>query len=174
MPALVVMGVSGCGKTQVSEAIAARTGACLIEGDQFHPPANVAKMRAGVALDDQDRAGWLAHLGNLLAAAVAKGQRPVLSCSALKRKYRERLRAAVPDLGFVFLQLAPDEARRRVAGRHGHYMPASLVDSQFADLQPPGGESGVLTLDARRPVLELAEQAVFWWNRCPAKAPPVK
>lgn len=161
--ALVVMGVAGCGKTSVAAAIAAHIGGRLIEGDAFHPPANIAKMRAGIPLDDSDRHDWLERLGVELAAGVAAGERPVLACSALKRRYRDQLRRAVPALGFVFLELSRSAAAERVARRADHFMPASLVDSQFSALESPSGEDGVATLDATLPVRELAARAIRHW-----------
>jgi gluconokinase len=99
-----------------------------------------AKMSAGIPLDDDDRAGWLVRLGEELQAIIKAGERPILTCSALKRRYRETLRQAVPELGFVFLELTPQEAEKRVLARPGHFMPASLIDSQFAALESPRGE----------------------------------
>lgn len=163
--ALVVMGVTGCGKTSVAQAIAERQGGRLIEGDAFHPQANVDKMRRGIALTDQDRAGWLDLLARELQAARQDGEYAVLACSALKRRYRDRLRGAVANLGFVFLELPEPEALRRVAQRIGHFMPGSLVASQFADLEPPSAEALVLTIDAMLPVQTIAEQAALWSAR---------
>lgn len=160
--ALVVMGVSGCGKSSVGAAIVGRSGGRLIEGDSFHPEANIAKMSAGTPLDDQDRAGWLLRLGEEMRACIESGQRPILTCSALKLKYRETLRNAVPGLGFVFLELTREEAANRVAHRPGHFMPASLIDSQFATLEPPTGEALTLPLDATVPIVELAQQVENW------------
>lgn len=162
--ALVVMGVSGCGKSVVGAEIALNSGGRLIEGDAFHPPANIEKMSAGHPLNDQDRAGWLTRLGEEMAAALAKGERPVLTCSALKLIYRERLRDAVPGLGFVFLELTKEVATERCAHRPGHFMPASLVDSQFATLEPPYGEDRTLVVDATQPIDTLGKQAATWWR----------
>jgi len=165
LPAIVVMGVSGCGKSHIAGAICELTGAQLIEGDQFHPAANVAKMQAGIALDDADRTHWLDSLAKTLHLAVSAGQYPVLACSALKRSYRQRLRAAVPDMGFVYLALSKEAAAARVAQRVGHFMPASLIDSQFATLEPPTEEDLVITLDAVARPAEIAEQAAAWWRK---------
>jgi len=159
MSNLVVMGVSGCGKSSLGEALAQALGWPLVEGDDHHPAANQAKMRAGQPLTDADRAGWLATLGRQLAE---RPQGAVLTCSALKRAYRDQLRAASPGLGFVHLRLSLDEARRRVAARPDHLFPASLVDSQFATLEDPSGEPGVLTLDATLPLTTLCAQALAW------------
>ncbi|AZC20174.1 MULTISPECIES: gluconokinase [Pseudomonas] len=162
--ALVIMGVAGCGKSSVSQALCQRSGATAIEGDTFHPAANIAKMSAGIPLDDDDRAGWLDSLCEELRRALAAGQQPVLTCSALKRQYRERLRAATPGLGFVFLELSPEVAADRVAHRPGHFMPSTLIDSQFATLESPVGEPLTLALDASNlSVLRLAELAHQWW-----------
>jgi len=166
IPALVVMGVAGCGKSVVGAAIAKDTGGRLIEGDAFHPPANIEKMSAGIPLDDDDRAGWLTRLGEELAAAVANGELPILTCSALKKIYRDRLRNAVPGLGFVFLELTKELAIDRIQHRPGHFMPASLVDSQFATLQPPNGEPHTLVVkvDAKVSIESLGQQAADWWK----------
>ena len=162
---LVIMGVSGCGKTTVAKGLHDRLGWTYQEGDELHPAANVAKMSAGIPLTDEDRAGWLDTLAAELQKAIAAGQRPVLTCSALKLIYRERLRRAVPGLGVVFLELTRDAAAERVATRPGHFMPASLIDSQFAALEPPLSEPLTLHLDATRPVDDLAEAAHLWWRQ---------
>lgn len=162
---LVVMGVAGCGKSSLGQQSAAALGLPLLEGDDFHPADNVAKMRGGVPLSDDDRAAWLDTLAEQLA------QRPggvVLTCSSLKRRYRERLRAAAPGLRFVFLQLSREQARERVAARPGHVFPVSLVDSQFEALEDPVGEPGVLALDAMRPLAELVEAVAHWVRSVPA------
>jgi len=145
---VLVMGVAGCGKSTFGAALAAALDGRLIEGDDFHLPESQRKMRDGVALEDDDRWPWLDRLGVILAQADGP---TVLSCSALKRVYRERLRAAVPGLKIVFLDITPDEARARVAGRAGHLFPASLVASQFATLESPVGEPDVLTVKAVQP-----------------------
>ena len=162
--ALVIMGVTGCGKSTMAAAMCERTGARLIEGDAFHPEGNIRKMRVGIPLTDDDRRGWLERLGEELARAVATGMPAVLTCSALKRRYRDVLRAAVPRLGFVFLQLSPEAAVERVAQRAGHFMPASLVESQFRDLEPPIGEPDVLAVCATDPLGAMVEEAVAWWR----------
>lgn len=164
MVAIVVMGVTACGKSTVAEAIAAAIGGRHIEGDLFHSPASLSKMRSGVALSDVDRRDWLAQLGGLLAEAVAAGERPVLSCSALKRRYRDQLRAAVPALGFVFLDIEEAEVRRRAGLRKGHFMALGLIASQFATLERPDGEAHVLAVDATLPVGEISRRAAVWWD----------
>lgn len=158
------MGVSGCGKSAVGAEIAKNSGGRLIEGDAFHPQANIDKMSAGHPLNDEDRAGWLTRLGEEVAKAVRNGEKPILTCSALKLIYRERLRAAVPGLGFVFLELTKELATERCAHRPGHFMPASLVDSQFATLEPPYGEDRTLVVDAAKSIETLGADAANWWS----------
>jgi len=159
-PAIVVMGVAGCGKSAVGIALAAALGAIFIEGDRLHPPENVARMASGEPLTDQLRAGWLDAIGERIAASISEGQGVVAACSALKRSYRERLRGFCPDIVFVYLEIDPATARERVASRKGHFMPASLVDSQFAILEPPGSDERALTIDATRPVADVVADAM--------------
>lgn len=156
---IVVMGVAGCGKSTVGAAIAQGEGLPLVEGDDFHSTASRDKMARGIALDDDDRAAWLDLLGVKLASHA---QGAVLTCSALKRAYRERLRAAAPDLRFVFLAIGREAARERVAARHTHFFSPQLVDSQFATLEPPVGEAGVLQVDALAPVADIGRQVHAW------------
>jgi gluconokinase len=159
MTHVVVMGVAGCGKSAVGDRIARALRLPLVEGDEFHPPANIAKMTRGLPLDDADRAGWLAQLAGELASRPAGA---VLTCSALKRAYRERLRAGAPDLHFVHLSLSREQAAARVAARGGHFYPPSLVDSQFAALEDPAAEPRVLVVDAGLPLDEVAAKAAGW------------
>ena len=160
MVSLVVMGVAGCGKSSLGSAIAQALGWLLIEGDDFHPAANVAKMRAGIPLVDADRSGWLALLGAELQRHPSGA---VLTCSALRKVYRDQLRAALPGLRFVHLALSIDAARTRVAQRAGgHYFQAGLVDSQFEALEPPLNEAGVLVVDATQTLAALTPQIVHW------------
>jgi carbohydrate kinase (thermoresistant glucokinase family) len=154
--AIVVMGVSGAGKTTVGLRLAEALRAEFADGDDLHTGAARAKMASGAALTDEDRWPWLDRVG----AVLAKGPRTVVACSALRRAYRDRLRAAAgPGLRFVYLAADVETMRARVASRKGHYMPASLVDSQFAALEPPDGEPGVIAtpadadLDATIPAL---------------------
>ncbi|MCX7892988.1 MAG: gluconokinase [Burkholderiales bacterium] len=144
---VVVMGVAGAGKTTVGRLLARHLAARFADADDFHPPENVAKMRAGVALDDADRAPWLARLNALVAASAAAGEPLVLACSALKRAYRERLADGVPGVRFVFLDGPRELLARRLAGRTGHYMNPDLLDSQLATLERPEGAI-VLAIDA--------------------------
>lgn len=154
------MGVAGCGKSSLGAALAAAAGARLIEGDDHHPASNRQKMQQGTPLTDADRAGWLDTLAALLAA---QPQGQVLTCSALKQTYRQRLRAASPGLRFAFLDLSRAEAQRRVAARAQHFFASSLVDSQFSTLERPEGEPGVLTLDATWPLTALTDLVHAWW-----------
>ena len=148
-PAIVVMGVSGSGKTTVGLALADRLGAPFVDGDDLHSPEARAKMTAGIALDDEDRAPWLDRIGAALADEAGRPNGLVIACSALRRRYRDRLRVLVgPSLRFLFLKGDKALMRDRVAHRPGHYMPASLIDSQFAALESPEGESDVVTLAA--------------------------
>ena len=156
---VVVMGVSGCGKSTVAGLIAQQLGLALIEGDSFHPARNILKMQSGAALTDEDRADWLATLGAELAAQP-KGA--VMTCSALKKSYRDRLRQAVPGLYVVHIAITEEEALRRVHQRPDHFYPVSLVASQFAALQDPSAEPGVLTLAGDASPDEMALQAVAW------------
>ncbi len=168
MTSLVVMGVAGCGKSSLGAALAAAEGLPLIEGDDFHSPANRLKMAEGTALTDADRDGWL----DALAAELARHPRgAVLTCSSLKRRYRERLRAAAPGLRFVFLAITPAEAEQRVAARAGtHFFHRSLVASQFEALEPPLGEPGVLPLDATLPTPLQQIQVALWLHGQPTEA----
>ena len=153
---VVVMGVSGCGKSEAGQRLAALLHLPLIEGDVFHPQSNIDKMRSGIALTDDDRAGWLDVLAHELARHPHGA---VLTCSSLKKSYRDRLRAATPGLKFVHLSLPLEEAQRRVAARPGHFYPPSLVASQFAALENPDGEDGVVVVDACLPLDEVARRA---------------
>lgn len=132
----VVMGVSGCGKSSVGIALAQALGVRFVEGDRFHSAANVAKMAAGTALTDDDRAEWLLSLQGEIRAAAAAGVGIVVSCSALKRRYRDLLRAGDPALRFAHLDGSRALIAARMAAREGHYMPLSLLDSQLATLEP--------------------------------------
>ena len=156
---LVIMGVAGCGKSSLGAGLAQRLGLPLIEGDDHHSPASRQKMREGIALTDADRAGWLTTLADLLARAPGG---VVLTCSALRRAYRDQLRAAAPGLRYVFIDITPALASERVAARSAHFFNTALVDSQFATLESPVGEPGVLRVDAAEPLPQLLDQAAAW------------
>ena len=136
-PNLVFMGVCGCGKSTVAELYAQRTGAVLLEADVFHPPENIAKMSSGTPLTDEDRAGWLAAMAARLAEGKARGEAMVVTCSALKLAYRDRLRQGDPDLCFVFLDGSRELLQARMDARKGHFMPPGLLGSQLATLERP-------------------------------------
>ena len=157
-PLVTVMGVSGSGKTTVGAALAQRLGVPFADADDFHPAANVAKMSAGVPLDDLDRLPWLHILGSWQAEHAATGA--VVTCSALRRWYRDVLREAAPAQVFVHLDGRPEVVARRVAGRPGHFMPASLVESQFATLEALQPDEAGFALDLDQPVDDLVVQAV--------------
>ncbi len=145
--AAVVMGVSGSGKSTVGAALAQRLRVPFVDADTLHPLANVAKMASGEPLDDDDRYPWLERVGEWLAAHHDGG---VVACSALKRKYRDLLRARCPRVEFLYLHGSPEEIGRRVGARSGHFMPAALLQSQFETLEPLGAdEPGVTVAIAR-------------------------
>ena len=158
-PLIVVMGVSGSGKTVVGSALARVLGGRFAEGDRFHPPENISRMSAGMPLRDDDRWGWLDAIAVEINLAERHGETLVVACSALKRIYRDRLRLASRHLRFVYLDIGRDIAAARVAARKGHFMPASLIDSQFADLQPPAADEDALKLDATRDPAQLVALA---------------
>lgn len=154
-PLLTVMGVSGSGKTTVGAALAQRLRVPFADADDFHPQVNVEKMSAGIPLTDDDRLPWLHVIGEWLAAHAEHGG--VVSCSALRRAYRDILRAAAPGQLFVHLAGSPEVIARRVTGRPGHFMPAALLASQFDTLEPLGDDERGLTLDLDRPVDDLVD-----------------
>jgi gluconokinase len=153
------MGVAGSGKSTLGAAVAERMGWPMIEGDDFHSDENKARMHAGVALRDADREGWLRSLARELQRHPDGS---VLTCSALKRRYRDLLREASPGLAFVFLDISEDEALWRVQARGEHFFPPGLMQSQFAALEPPIDEPRVLRLDAGLPLENLVDQTVEW------------
>lgn len=154
---VICMGVSGVGKSTIGRALATRMGGVFLDADDFHPAANKWKMEQGIPLQDADRWGWLDALNQALVRRAQEGAAVILACSALKKSYRERLVAGLPKVSFVFLKAPPDVVRERLAGRAGHFMPASLLDSQFAALEEPGPGSA-LVVDARAPVGEIVDQ----------------
>jgi gluconokinase len=158
--AIVVMGVSGAGKSTIGALLAERLGWPFEDGDAFHPPRNVEKMRGGTPLTDEDRWPWLAAIAARIARARAEGAGVVIACSALRRAYRDVLREGGGDLRFLHLTGDPALIMARQAARTGHYMPASLVASQFATLEPPQTEADVIDLavEAEPPV--IVERAI--------------
>ncbi|MET3133673.1 gluconokinase [Oxalobacteraceae bacterium GrIS 1.11] len=156
-PRWVVMGVSGCGKSEIGQRLAGALAIPYLEGDAYHPPANVAKMAAGIALGDADRADWLTRLQEEIAAAVRRGEGLVLSCSALKRRYRDLLRGADPSLRFAHLSGARALIAARMQARPDHYMPLSLLDSQLRDLEPLQADEAGIVLDISKDPQQLIE-----------------
>ena len=148
------MGVSGAGKTTVGLEVTAVSGVPFLDADDLHPPANVAKMRAGTALDDDDRLPWLDAVG----AALRDAAPCVMACSALRRSYRDRLRQHAPAALFVLLQVPRTELERRTVARDGHFMPAALLDSQLATLEAPDPAEGIVVLDATQSIDVLAAE----------------
>lgn len=169
---LVVMGVAGSGKSTLGRAVAEALGCRWVEGDDYHLPESQRKMREGIALTDDDRWPWLDQLGGLLGAAGEGGL--VVGCSALKRRYRDRLREGAGGLRFVFVDIDREEAARRVASRPGHLFPASLVASQFEALESPVGEPGVVAVAATDPTGRQVDAVLRWLGRGgnDEKAPP--
>lgn len=158
---IVCMGVSSCGKTVTGRAIAQLLRAPFVEGDDYHPPANKEKMRAGIPLTDEDRWPWLKGLARGLHEAAERHGLAIGACSALKRTYRDYMReqAGEPVL-FVYLEGSKELIASRIAGRHHEYMPASLLDSQFATLEVPGPDENALTESVADPVETIAERVV--------------
>lgn len=160
-PVIVVMGVSGCGKTTVGALAADRLEVPYAEGDDFHPMVNIEKMAAGIPLTDEDRWPWLDTVGGWLAEHHETGG--VATCSALRRVYRDRLRAMAPHTYFVYLGATRDELLRRMTGRLGHFMPTVLLDSQIDTLEPLQSDEAGVTLNALQPPSELVTEAVDAW-----------
>ncbi len=156
---VIVMGVSGAGKTTVGGLLARKLDAEFLEGDRFHPPANVEKMRRGEALVDADRRPWLEAIAAELARLAASGRSAVLACSALKRAYRRILVGSCQTSRLVYLRGSEADIRARLEARRGHYMPPSLLPSQFAALEEPGPEERPIVLDIREPPEILAARA---------------
>jgi beta-N-acetylhexosaminidase len=155
---VVVMGVSGCGKTTIGDLVARELGVPFLDGDSLHPVGNVAKMAAGTPLTDEDRWPWLATVGNALAAAGPGGL--VLACSALKRSYRDAIRAQAPDTVFLHLHGSKDVLGARLEGRTGHFMPATLLDSQLATLEPLEADESGVVVDIASPVGRVVSEAL--------------
>jgi gluconokinase len=143
---VIIAGVSGSGKTTVGILLADRLGWRFADADDFHPAANVAKMRAGIPLTDADRGPWLRAITDWMDERIARGEDAVVGCSALKRSYRDRLLADRPEARMVFLAPDREVLARRLASRHGHFFPEQLLSSQFDALQPPAPDERVLTV----------------------------
>lgn len=162
-PRVIVMGVSGCGKTTIGDLVARELGVRFLDGDSLHPVGNVAKMAAGTPLTDEDRWPWLALVGSELAATGSDGL--VLACSALRRSYRDAIRAQAPDTVFLHLHGSKEVLGSRLEGRSGHFMPAALLESQLATLEPLEADEAGVVLDIAAPVDAVVEQAMSSLSR---------
>lgn len=164
--AIVVMGVSGSGKSTLGPLLAARLGCGFIEGDTLHDPEAIAMMRSGQPLTDTERWPWLDRIGAAMARDIAARGIAVAACSALKRSYRDRLaQALTTQPRFVLLDNDPDELRRRLIARPGHYMPPALLESQLATLERPAEDEAALTLDTHALPNALVDDAIAWLAR---------
>jgi len=157
---LVLMGVSGCGKTTVAAILASRLGWPFEEGDALHPQANIEKMAAGHSLTDVDRWPWLAKVADWIDKRLDAGENGLITCSALKRSYRDLINRRGSGLMFVFLAGSKETIAARLAARHGHFMRASLLDSQFADLDEPAADEPAIRVEIGPPAAEIAEQII--------------
>ncbi|SFS14387.1 gluconokinase [Microbacterium sp. cf046] len=162
--ALVVMGVSGSGKTTVAAAVAERVGALFLDADDFHPASNTAKMAAGTPLTDADRAPWLAAVGDELARRTASGAQVVLACSALKRAYRDVLRERGGDVCFALLDGSPELLADRIGARAGHFMPATLLGSQLVALERLQPDETGFSVDVAQTPDRIADTVVACWR----------
>ena len=159
-PILVIMGVSGAGKSAVAQELAARLGWCFQEGDALHPEANVAKMHAGIPLTDADRQPWLERVAAWIDDRRAKKQPGIITCSALKRSYRQVIIGDRPEVRLIYLRGSRDLIAQRLAGRSGHFMPATLLQSQFDVLEEPDPDEDPLTVDVKAPASQIAEEII--------------
>jgi gluconokinase len=159
--AIVVMGVAGSGKTSVGERLAARLGMTFRDADEFHTAANKDKMSSGIPLTDADRWPWLDAIGAAIAAAVSAGEGIIVACSALKRVYRQRILARAGDVVvFVWLDGSRQTLGERIGGRKGHFMPASMLDSQLATLEPPAADEPAVRVAIEPPLDQVVEAAI--------------
>ncbi len=157
---LVVMGVSGAGKSTVARLLADHLGCAMLEGDDLHSPRNVSRMAAGIPLTDEDRHDWLDAVAGRLATAARSGTRLVVACSALKRSYRDVLRRGAPGTVFVYLAAPRDVLAERLAARRHHFMPATLLDSQLALLEPPAADEAAVTVDVSQTSADALQAAL--------------
>lgn len=156
---MVIMGVSGSGKSTVGELLGHQMGVPFIDGDDLHPAANKEKMRTGIPLDDDDRRPWLQEIGRTLQSRQQDGQGVIVACSALKRRYRDLLREHAPEVVFLHLRGSADTLAARMAARNHEFMPATLLASQLAALEPLDADERHVLLDVRQSPAELADQA---------------
>jgi gluconokinase len=166
------MGVSGSGKTTIGQALASRLGWVFADADTFHPPENIAKMSAGEPLDDDDRAPWLAAIAARIDEWRGRGEHGVVTCSALKRRYRDVIVGKRLDVRLVYLDGGRELIAARLAERRGHFMPGALLDSQFAALEAPAADEHPLIVSIDRPVAAIVETLVIALSQAPATIPP--
>jgi gluconokinase len=159
-PILVVMGVAGAGKTTVGKLIAKGLGWPFVDGDDLHPQANIDKMRSGVPLTDSDRAPWLEAIGDWIDTRAAGCEPGIVACSALKRAYRDRLRAGRPQVRIVYLRGTESQIAERLAHRSGHFWPAGLLATQFADLEPPSVDEDPIVVGVEQPPEAVAKAVI--------------
>jgi gluconokinase len=159
---VIVMGVSGSGKSYLAARLAAATGWPFAEADDYHSDANKARMHAGIPMTDADRAPWLDALHNVLLGWHLAGAPGILTCSALKATYRERLSDGLPEARFIWLDPPHEVLVGRMANRRDHFMPPALLDSQLATLEPPAGDPHVLRLDGFEPIDEAIRRILAW------------
>ncbi|WP_353951465.1 gluconokinase [Knoellia sp. S7-12] len=159
---VIVMGVSGSGKTTIAEGVTEQTGWAFAEADEFHPKANITKMEAGTALTDEDRWPWLGALGAWMQQKSAEGTSTVITCSALKRTYRDVLRSGLDSLDFIHLDGPAEVIRERMGGRKGHFMPPELLQSQLDTLEALDADESGVFLDIRRTPEQVIDEAVAW------------
>ena len=167
MPVLVVMGVSGSGKSSMARALAQALGWAFVDADELHPPENIARMQAGIPLNDADRDPWLDRVADWITRCLRDGGGGVVvACSALKHRYRDRLRAAGDNVRFVYLHVPRERLQERLLHRE-HFMPASLLDSQLAALEPPADDEDALTIDGEVPLEAVVAMVKAWLARQP-------
>jgi gluconokinase len=159
---IVLMGVAGSGKTTIGQLLADELGLAYYDGDDFHPPANVAKMSQGIALNDDDRAGWLDALARLIGEHAADGRSCVVSCSALRQAYRERLAGAAAGVRFVYLKGSYALIQARLSARKGHFMKPTMLESQFATLEEP---ADALTVAIDQPPAQIVQAIIAGLGR---------
>jgi len=170
--AIIVMGVSGCGKSTIGSRLATRLGWTFAEADRFHSPANVEKMRSGIALTDDDRGPWLDAIADWLQSQRSAGRPCVVACSALRRIYRERLARGQDDVRFAYLEGSFDTIAGRSAGRSGHYMPLSLLESQFRTLEAPAADEHAIVISSELRADEIVEAIATTVIPAPAGTQP--
>ena len=160
MCVVVMMGVSGSGKTTIARGVAARLGWDVLEGDSYHPPSNVAKMSHGIPLDDADRLPWLQAIAQAIDAELAAGRSAIVACSALKRSYRDILIGPRKEVALVYLQGSRELLAERMRHRTGHFMPPSLLDSQLATLEEPTPDEAPITVSVAPPPERIVDAVI--------------